>query len=164
MWTGKHRYHAFVLYSLWVNRHAIWKSGKEAVGLQRELEEIHTGGRNNSPAVETTLHGEFATSWFNQLRQLLYRGARAYWRNPTYLMAKLILNIFAGLFIGVSLYLTVQSADDDFGFVDSLLSSRRIIVNRESKTSSLFVFMLLDLFSFHFLRSPSIWQPSSRRP
>jgi ATP-binding cassette subfamily G (WHITE) protein 2 (SNQ2) len=92
------------LYLLWFDRHAIWKSSKEAVELQKELDEIHAKGRN-LPAIETTVHGEFATSWFNQLRQLLHRAARANWRNPTYLIAKLVLNSFGGLFIGVSLYL-----------------------------------------------------------
>jgi len=82
------------------NRHSIWNSTKEAMEVHKELDGIHDRGRN-LPAVQATLHGEFATSWFNQLWQLLYRSSRAHWRSPTYLMAKLILNIFAGLFIGV---------------------------------------------------------------
>ena len=83
-----------------LNRHDIWKSSPEAEALQEELNDIHVRGRNQPP-VQATLHREFATSWFNQLWQLLNRGSRANWRSPTYLLAKLILNIFAGLFIGV---------------------------------------------------------------
>lgn len=88
------------------NRHAVWNSTPEAEVVQKEIDEIHVRGRNQ-PAIQATLHGEFATSWFNQLWQLMYRGSRAHWRNPTYLMAKLVLNTFAGLFIGVRLPLII---------------------------------------------------------
>ncbi|KAG5638577.1 hypothetical protein H0H81_011797 [Sphagnurus paluster] len=83
--------------------HSIWKSSPEAVHTQEELESIHTAGRNR-PAVEATFQSEFATPWFNQFKELLFRGSRGHWRDPTYLVAKLILNIFAGLFIGFTFF------------------------------------------------------------
>ncbi|OBZ76087.1 Brefeldin A resistance protein [Grifola frondosa] len=56
------------------------------------------------PAVKATLHGEFATSWWYQLVALVHRDAQAHWRDPTYLMAKLALNIAAGLLIGFTFF------------------------------------------------------------
>ncbi|KAG6805126.1 hypothetical protein H0H93_005568, partial [Arthromyces matolae] len=79
--------------------HEIWLKSDESKRLQTEVETIHSEGRER-PAVEATLHHEFATSWFYQVALLLRRNAQAYWRNPTYLMSKISLNIIGGLFIG----------------------------------------------------------------
>ncbi|TFK38290.1 pleiotropic drug resistance ABC transporter, partial [Crucibulum laeve] len=85
------------------NWYDIWQASAESKEVQREIEHIHEEGRKHS-AVEATLHSEFATSWFYQVRQLLQREAEAYWRDPTYIMAKLILNIISGLFIGFTFF------------------------------------------------------------
>ncbi|KAG6865226.1 hypothetical protein C0991_004284 [Blastosporella zonata] len=81
----------------------IWLKSDEAKRLQVEVDGIHTAGRNRPP-VAATLQHEFATSWFYQTSLLLKRNAEAYWRNPTYLMAKLVLNIVGGLFIGFTFW------------------------------------------------------------
>lgn len=81
----------------------LWRASEESKRLQQEVNLIHSEGRNR-PAVETALHTEFATPWMNQTTQLLIRNFEAYWRNPTYLMAKLVLNIVGGLFIGFTFY------------------------------------------------------------
>ncbi|KAG5644211.1 hypothetical protein DXG03_008874 [Asterophora parasitica] len=83
--------------------HAIWKRSSEAVETQEELESIHKDGRSRPP-VEATIHSEFATPWVHQLKELCFRDTRAHWRSPTYLMAKLVLNIFGGLFIGFTFF------------------------------------------------------------
>ncbi|KAF9461727.1 pleiotropic drug resistance ABC transporter [Collybia nuda] len=83
--------------------HAIWKKAPESTSVQQEIDAIHAEGRSR-PAVEATLHSEFASSWGNQFFQLFNRGSRAHWRDPTYLFAKLILNIFGGLFIGFTFF------------------------------------------------------------
>lgn len=127
------------------NRHAVWNSAPEAEEVQKEIDEIHTRGRNQ-PAIQATLHGEFATSWFNQLWHLLYRGSRAHWRTPTYLMAKMILNIFAGLFIGVRLRFIILPAYDESHLLDSSLSSKQIIPHRDRRTSSSFVSIAFRIF------------------
>ncbi|RDB27068.1 Brefeldin A resistance protein [Hypsizygus marmoreus] len=83
--------------------HAIWNNSEESVETQNSLETIHAEGRSR-PAVTATFHSEFASSWFHQLGQLFKRGSRGHWRDPTYLMAKLILNIFGGIFIGFTFF------------------------------------------------------------
>ncbi|KAF8069062.1 pleiotropic drug resistance ABC transporter [Lyophyllum atratum] len=83
--------------------HNVWRASDEAKRLQVEVTNIHTEGRNRPP-VEATVLSEFATSWFNQTTLLFKRNVEAYWRDPTYLMAKLVLNVVGGLFIGFTFW------------------------------------------------------------
>ncbi|KAF7984807.1 hypothetical protein HWV62_11820 [Athelia sp. TMB] len=83
--------------------HALWKASPEHAAVQREVTRLHDEGATR-PAVTTERHSEFATAWGNQTRELLKRGALAFWRNPTYLMAKLVLNISGGLLIGFTFF------------------------------------------------------------
>ncbi|KAJ7113209.1 ABC-2 type transporter-domain-containing protein [Mycena epipterygia] len=82
---------------------AVWRGSPESAKAQQELEAIHTEGRSRG-AVEETFHSSFAAPWREQAATLLRRDMRFRWRNPTYLMAKLVLNIVAGLFIGFTFY------------------------------------------------------------
>jgi ATP-binding cassette subfamily G (WHITE) protein 2 (SNQ2) len=86
-----------------VDWHDIWKRSPEAVELQAQIERIHAEGRAR-PSVETERHSEFATSWMHQMVELTKRNFLAYWRNPTYLIAKIILNIAGGLLIGFTFF------------------------------------------------------------
>ncbi|KAG5727434.1 Brefeldin A resistance protein [Termitomyces sp. T112] len=83
--------------------HDIWLKSEESKGVQTEVNNIHREGRSRPP-VAATLHHEFATNWFHQVALLFKRNAQAYWRDPTYLMAKLVLNIAGGLFIGFTFW------------------------------------------------------------
>ncbi|TFK22472.1 hypothetical protein FA15DRAFT_757994 [Coprinopsis marcescibilis] len=98
--------------------HSIWKASPESNSVQAELEAIHQQGRDR-PAVEAELHSEFATPWFYQLKELFLRNASDYWRDPTYLMAKLVLNVVAGLFIGFTFY---RSRDTQAGTQNKLFA------------------------------------------
>lgn len=86
----------------------IWLKSPEAIQVQQEIEAIHAEGRSRPP-VEATLHREFATRWMYQMGLLLKRNAQAYWRDPTYLMAKLVLNALGGLFIGFTFWKSKSS-------------------------------------------------------
>lgn len=79
--------------------HQVWLDSKERDILLEDLERIHSEGRSR-PQAEATLHTEFASSWGYQTVTLFKRDMVDKWRNPTYLMAKLTLNIIGGLFIG----------------------------------------------------------------
>ncbi|RDB26885.1 Brefeldin A resistance protein [Hypsizygus marmoreus] len=83
--------------------HEIWRGSEEFRRLQLEIDQIHTEGRNR-PAVAATIHTEFASPWMHQVHELFVRSMQAYWRDPTYLMAKLTLNIIGGLFIGFTFW------------------------------------------------------------
>ncbi|KAF5387203.1 hypothetical protein D9757_006886 [Collybiopsis confluens] len=78
--------------------------GRAALPLQTDaIAKIYEDGRNK-PGVGITLHTQFATGWMNQFTQLLRRDTMFRWRDPTYLIAKLALNIVGGLFIGFTFF------------------------------------------------------------
>ncbi len=79
--------------------HRVWKMSAECAQLQTDLLAIESDGRQ-CPASQSILHSTYATSWSRQLYFLVKRGFVCYWRNPSYLIAKLVLNIVAGLFVG----------------------------------------------------------------
>lgn len=80
-----------------------WKNSKEALNVEKQLQEIITEGRARPP-VATELHSEFSTNWLFQVKTLLKRDMQRHWRDTEYLMAKLALNIMAGLFIGFTFW------------------------------------------------------------
>lgn len=77
----------------------MWIKTEGAKRLEADLDKIHTDGRQHSP-IDATLSSSHAASFTYQLKELTIRQYVSYWRNPAYLMSKLILNIIAGLFIG----------------------------------------------------------------
>ncbi|KAJ3535372.1 hypothetical protein NM688_g6988 [Phlebia brevispora] len=83
--------------------HKVWMESAEREAAQREIEAIHEEGRKRPP-VQTKLHSEFATSWPYQVVTLLQRDCQAHWRNPTFVVAKIVMNIFAGMFVGFTFY------------------------------------------------------------
>lgn len=73
----------------------IWRKSKEAEENERQVNSIHSDGLSRPP-IETSRHSEFAASWRHQTAELIKRSALRNWRDPTYLLAKLLLNVFAG--------------------------------------------------------------------
>lgn len=92
----------------------VWKKSPEAQVVLEDLTRIHTEGRNRPP-VKEELHSEYSTSWLHQTRALIVRNARSLWRDPTYILAKLFLNVMSGLFIGFTFWKspnTLQGTQD----------------------------------------------------
>jgi ATP-binding cassette subfamily G (WHITE) protein 2 (SNQ2) len=106
------------------NWHETWTASKEVTELQRELDTIHSEGRNRPP-VETVVHSEFVTSRLYQAGQLLNRDAEAHWRDTNYLMAKLVPNAFGGLFIGFTCF---NSPDSQQGTQNKLFVCHSIFL------------------------------------
>lgn len=119
----------------------IWQHSKESAELQRQVDAIHTDGVNRPP-VETSLHSEYATPWIYQTIQLTKRSAQRHWRDPTYLMAKLVLNISGGCVVAV--YLCCPSLILLLACLSDLLSSKQRTRYRARRTNFLFVTCLLD--------------------
>ncbi|KAI0827349.1 pleiotropic drug resistance ABC transporter [Trametes gibbosa] len=86
-----------------IDWHDAWKKSAEAANTTQELERIHTEGRNR-PALQATLTSSFPTSWRYQFTTLLRRDAQAHWRDPTYIAAKMGLNIAGALLIGFTFF------------------------------------------------------------
>jgi len=94
--------------------HDAWLNSPECKNLANDIEKIHTEGRTRPP-VGATVNTQFATAWPYQTRALFKRQHLAYWRDPTYLLSKLSLNIIGGLFIGFTFFKsenTLQGSQD----------------------------------------------------
>ena len=107
----------------------IWKASPEAKYVEQEIDAIHKEGRNRT-AVTATLRSEFATSRTYQVWELLKRDAESYWRDPTYLVAKLSLNAVGGLFVGFTFF---KSPDTQQGTQNKLFvcrSTPQVIINQ----------------------------------
>ena len=81
----------------------VWVDSKELQTLEDEIDQLHAEGRSHPP-VAATVTTQFATPWSYQTRILLQRQNLAFWRDPTYLMSKLSLNVIGGLFIGFTFF------------------------------------------------------------
>jgi ATP-binding cassette subfamily G (WHITE) protein 2 (SNQ2) len=100
--------------------YSIWCNSKEIVGVEAAIYYIHADGQNR-PALKATIRSEFSTTWLYQVKELLIRNARAYWRNPAYIFSKLVLNTVGGLFIGFTFF---KAKDTQQGTQDKLFVSR----------------------------------------
>ncbi|GJE86387.1 pleiotropic drug resistance ABC transporter [Phanerochaete sordida] len=103
----------------------VWKASPEAAQLERDIQSIHDEGRKR-PAVETTLRSEFATSWPYQVATLVHRDWISHQRDPTFIMAKIMLNVLSGLFIGFTFF---HSKDSMQGTQNKLFACFMAIVN-----------------------------------
>ena len=91
--------------------HGTWKNSPQAKAVDEELDALLEDGRNRH-AVDTEQHSEFSTPWIFQAKTLWERDIVRHWRDPTYLVSKLALNIVAALFIGFTFYQTKDSIQD----------------------------------------------------
>ena len=83
--------------------HQVWKNSSEARALDEELDALLEHGRNRH-VVDTEQHSEFSTSWLFQVKALWEREIIRHWRDPTYMMAKLALNVVAALVVGFTYF------------------------------------------------------------
>jgi ATP-binding cassette subfamily G (WHITE) protein 2 (SNQ2) len=83
--------------------HGTWKSSSQAKAVDEELDTLIEDGRKRH-AIDAEQHSEFSTSWIFQVKTLWKRDIVRHWRDPTYLVAKLALNVVAGLFIGFTFF------------------------------------------------------------
>ncbi|KIJ59863.1 hypothetical protein HYDPIDRAFT_99818, partial [Hydnomerulius pinastri MD-312] len=79
----------------------IWKKSPESAELQSYVDHIH--GCSNSPT-HSNKRAEYQTSWFHQVKTLVERGFTSYMRSPTYILAKLVLNLVGGLCNGFTFF------------------------------------------------------------
>ncbi|KAK7207385.1 ABC-2 type transporter-domain-containing protein [Myxozyma melibiosi] len=90
-----------------VNRdwHEIWTASPEYATLTKEIEDMHAELRQK-PAMEVSkeLSRRYAASPWMQLKYVTGRMFLQYWRDPNYIVAKTILMISSGLFVGFSFW------------------------------------------------------------
>jgi ATP-binding cassette subfamily G (WHITE) protein 2 (SNQ2) len=80
-----------------------WKNSPQAKAVEEELDTLLEDGRKRH-AIDTEQHSEFSTRWVFQVKTLWEREIVRHGRDPTYLVAKLALNVVAALFIGFTFF------------------------------------------------------------
>ena len=85
-----------------------------------EIESIHTRLANTQSQAESKEDkGEFAMSFRSQLKAVTIRTFQHYYRSPTYIGGKFVLNVLASLFIGFTFYMEDNSVQ---GFQNKLFA------------------------------------------
>lgn len=84
--------------------HAIWQRSPECAKLNEEIHTIHSKTYDDLSKRDAQQVTEYATGWFNQVAQLVKRDFSAHNRDPDYIMAKVMLNVVTGLYIGLSYF------------------------------------------------------------
>ena len=87
--------------------HSVWNSSNEREGVAAEIDRIHAEKINEKPAgqeEDASSHAEFAMPFGAQLSVVTKRVFQQYWRMPNYILAKFMLGVAAGLFIGFTFF------------------------------------------------------------
>ncbi|KAF9228275.1 pleiotropic drug resistance ABC transporter [Gyrodon lividus] len=120
--------------------HQIWEGSHEASELDLEIQRIHMEGRARAHFSNgSERHMEFATSWMHQLVALTQRGFESYWRNPTYIFAKLILGISGGLLVGLTFFQTENTLQGTQNKLFSIFMAMVLSVPLAQQLQSMFI-------------------------
>ena len=87
--------------------HSVWNDSPQKQVALEEIDKIHAEKQHSEASaeqVDKTAHDEFAVPFSMQLMVVTRRIFQQYWRMPSYVMAKFILGIAAGLFIGFTFF------------------------------------------------------------
>ena len=84
----------------------LYRESPQYAEMQSELDRLSRLGTEAPLSAEASsrLNREYAQPFFVQVSEVVRRAFASYWRNPTYVIAKLFLNAFGGLFIGSSFW------------------------------------------------------------
>ncbi|AMD22130.1 HGL210Cp [Eremothecium sinecaudum] len=82
----------------------IWRNSPEFVARTEELDKLCLSSRPSSPVIDNSLTSKFSTSYLYQFRYTLMRTGTIFYRDLNYLMAKQMLFIVGGLFVGFSFF------------------------------------------------------------
>ncbi|KAK1756393.1 ABC transporter-like protein [Echria macrotheca] len=86
--------------------HSVWKSSDEFRDIQTELERLHreTEKLPQQHGGDDDGDSEFAVPFYTQVWEVTRRIFQQYWRMPAYVLAKLMLGVASGLFIGFTFW------------------------------------------------------------
>ncbi|WFD29917.1 hypothetical protein MSPP1_000931 [Malassezia sp. CBS 17886] len=84
----------------------LYRESPHYAEMQKQLEAAEARGKGDVATTKSTsrLNREYAQPFFVQFAVTTWRMFIAYWRSPVYVLSKLFLNVFAGLFIGSSFW------------------------------------------------------------
>lgn len=83
----------------------VWNDSQQAKGVQTEIDRIHDerASATNSAQEDSQL-GEFAMPFMSQLLYVTHRSFQGFWREPSYVWAKIMLATLSSLFIGFTFF------------------------------------------------------------
>lgn len=98
-----------------------WNESQEAKGIQTEIDRIHDerASAAKDPSEKTQL-GEYAMPFASQVWYVTHRSFQGFWREPSYVWAKIMLATLSSLFIGFTFFKPDSSLQ---GFQDVIFSA-----------------------------------------
>ncbi|GMM58019.1 ATP-binding cassette transporter [Maudiozyma humilis] len=100
--------------------HAIWKQSAEFTAANHKVDELITelSQKPDTSSDDGKPH-KYATSYFYQFKYVYLRTATTFWRNLDYIMAKMMLMMIGGLYIGFTFY---DPGDSHIGLQNSMFA------------------------------------------
>jgi ATP-binding cassette, subfamily G (WHITE), member 2, SNQ2 len=86
-----------------VNWNQEWLESEEHAAMMKEIQQLKSERSKETPKSSESQH-EFAAPVFLQTSELMKRTFRSYWRDPSYLYAKLFVSVVIGIFNGFTFY------------------------------------------------------------
>ncbi|KAJ5180646.1 hypothetical protein N7492_003856 [Penicillium capsulatum] len=99
---------------------AVWNESQEAKNVQKEIDRIHQERASASEAGEESHQSEYAMPFIPQLWYVTHRSFQGFWREPSYVWAKIMLGTLSSLFIGFTFFKPDSSLQ---GFQDVIFSA-----------------------------------------
>ncbi|ROV89515.1 hypothetical protein VSDG_08497 [Cytospora chrysosperma] len=104
--------------------HSVWLKSQERKNVEAEIDRIAVEMSHEPESDESGSHSEFAMPFSQQLISVTTRVFQQYWRMPSYVFAKFILGVAAGLFIGFSFW---RGGGTLAGMQNSIFSTFQIV-------------------------------------
>lgn len=98
----------------------VWNESQQAKDVQAEINRIHDERASVAGTAEDSQHGEYAMPFGSQLWHVTHRSFQGFWREPSYVWAKIMLGTLSSLFIGFTFFKPDSSLQ---GFQDVLFSA-----------------------------------------
>jgi hypothetical protein len=99
----------------------VWNQSQQAKDVQAEISRIHDERATAATGEdEHAQQGEYAMPFTSQLWHVTYRSFQGFWREPSYVWAKIMLGTLSSLFIGFTFFKPDSSLQ---GFQDVLFSA-----------------------------------------
>lgn len=128
----------------------VWKDSQEAKSVQTEIDHIHderalaTSNKQGEAQV-----GEYAMPFMYQLWYVTHRSFQGFWREPSYVWAKIMLGTLSSLFIGFTFFKVSTSTLDG--------------AHKHHRCNFQYGFGLIGVFLLFSRSEHANWCPSSSR-
>ncbi|CCH45108.1 putative membrane protein [Wickerhamomyces ciferrii] len=156
------------------NWYVKWCNSAEYEATTREIQKLVAEGASKPVEHNKELEGTYASPYWDQFTAVTKRTATQFWRDPQYIMAKVILLVVAGLFIGFTFWdlddsvvgmqngmfvvflSIILSAPAINQIQERAIASRELFEVRESKSntyhwSTLLLAQFLNELPYHFV-------------